>query len=62
MLSNIKMVEKENNKLFYEILPEDYSSYDLSFKVILLGNSNVGKNDLLIKATKKNLKIIIWLL
>ena len=23
----------------YEVLPEDYSSYDLSFKIIVIGNS-----------------------
>ena len=26
-------------KLAYEVLPEDYSSYDLSFKIIVIGNS-----------------------
>ena len=48
------MEERENNELAYEILPEDFPHYDLSFKIILLGDSNVGKNDLVIKATKKN--------
>ena len=47
------MKEIENIELAYEILPEDYSQYDLSFKIILIGDSNVGKNDLVIKATKK---------
>ena len=23
----------------YEVLPEDYASYDLSFKIIVIGNS-----------------------
>ena len=55
------MEERENNELAYKILPEDYNKYDLLFKIILLGDADVGKNDLVIKATKKiNLKIIIW--
>ena len=35
-----------------EILPEDYAKYDLSFKIILVGNSGVGKSCLSVKATK----------
>jgi hypothetical protein len=46
------MEERENNKLVYKILPEAFPHYDLSFKIILLGDANVGKNDFEIKATK----------
>ena len=35
-----------------EILPEDYNKYDLSFKIIVIGNSGVGQSCLSIKATK----------
>ena len=28
----------------YEILPDDYTQYDLSFKVIVIGDSGVGKS------------------
>ena len=38
--------ENETQKKEYEVLPEDYSSYDLSFKIIVIGNS--GKNNLFI--------------
>lgn len=34
--------EKEKDKLNYEILIEDFSYFDLSFKIIVIGNS--GKN------------------
>ena len=47
------MEERENNELAYEILPEDFPHYDLSFKIILLGDANMGKNDFEIKAPKK---------
>ena len=36
----------------YEILPEDYPNFDLTFKVIVIGNCGVGKSCLSIKATK----------
>ena len=36
----------------YEILPEDYTQYDLSFKLIVVGDSGVGKSCLTTKATK----------
>jgi len=36
----------------YQILKDDYAEFDLSFKVIVLGNSGVGKTCLTAKATK----------
>ena len=36
----------------YQLLDDDYPNYDLSFKVIVIGNSGVGKSCLSIKATK----------
>ena len=35
-----------------EILPEDYQKTDYSFKLILIGNSGVGKTSITFKATK----------
>ena len=47
------MVDTEEEYNFTtEILPEDYNKYDLSFKIIVIGNSGVGKSCLSIKATK----------
>ena len=43
----------ENKKdLKYEILPTDYSQSDLCFKIIVIGDSGVGKSCLTNKATK----------
>ena len=36
----------------YEILPEEYTQYDLSYKIIVIGDSGVGKSCLTNKATK----------
>ena len=41
-----------NENLSYQTLNEDYSEFDLSFKVIVIGNSAVGKTCLTTKATK----------
>lgn len=47
------MVEQSSNDdLKIEILPEDYSNYDLSFKLIVIGDSGVGKSCLTMRATK----------
>ena len=35
-----------------QILPEDFQNYELSFKIIVIGDSGVGKSCLTMKATK----------
>lgn len=40
------------DELNYEVLPDDYTQYDLSFKLIVIGDSGVGKSCLTLKATK----------
>lgn len=40
------------DKYKIEILPDDYTQYDLSFKIIVIGDSGVGKSCLTNKATK----------
>ena len=37
----------------YEILAEDYTNYDLAFKIIVIGNAGVGKSCLSMQATKR---------
>ena len=36
----------------YDILEENDSSYDISFKIIVVGNSGVGKSCISLKAIK----------
>ena len=38
-LNQNKNITSNNNYKNYEILPEDDSNYDISFKVIVIGNS-----------------------
>lgn len=45
------MVDKLSN-LKCEALPDDFSQYDLSFKIIVIGDSGVGKSCLTMKAAK----------
>ena len=52
-----KEKEKEENVVIkgegYEILKEEYSNYDLAFKIIVIGNAGVGKSCLSMQATKR---------
>ena len=38
--------------LQYEVLPIDYKEYDMSFKIIVIGDSGVGKSCLTLRGTK----------
>ena len=44
----------EEDDFKVELLPEDYAQYDLSFKLIVIGDSGVGKSCLTTKAVKNN--------
>ena len=47
------MTSRTTNRDFnYEILPDDYTQYDLSFKIIIIGDSGVGKSSITSKGTK----------
>ena len=53
LTENIKNeIEETNTKKDYEILSEDYSEYDVAFKIIIIGNAGVGKSCLSNRATK----------
>ena len=45
----------------YEILPEDYPNFDLTFKVIVIGNCGVGKSCTLnVKIKERVIRLQIW--
>jgi Ras-related protein Rab-2A len=46
------------NELDYEILSEDISQVNFSFKIIVIGDSSVGKSSLTLRATKNHFKDI----
>ena len=43
---------ESNENLKAEVLPDDYNQYDLSFKMIVIGDAGVGKSCLTTKAAK----------
>ncbi len=45
---------KKTEDLKYEILTEEFTDYDLSFKIIVVGDSGVGKSCLTMKGTKNH--------
>ena len=47
-------IPKVGQEFKIEMLPEDYPQYDLSFKLIFIGDSGVGKSCLTTKAVKNN--------
>ena len=47
------MNDNHDDNLEYEILPDDYKINDLTFKIIIIGDSGVGKSCLALKGIKK---------
>ena len=43
---------ESNENLKVEVMPDDYNQYDLSFKMIVIGDAGVGKSCLTTKAAK----------
>ena len=51
-MSTSDITPKKEQEYKVELLPEDYPQYDLSFKLIFIGDSGVGKSCLTSKAVK----------
>ncbi len=51
-MSNINIPNKDD--LSYELLPEEYPNYDITFKIIVIGDSFVGKSCLTTRGTKNS--------
>ncbi len=52
MENNSKGIPVEDNEFNIEILSEDYPQYDLCFKLIVIGDPNVGKSSLTTQAVR----------
>ena len=49
---NVISQKEEDDDIEVTIIGEEYKEYDSSFKIIVIGNSGVGKSCLSLKATK----------
>ena len=49
---NQKGLPIEDDEFNIELLPEDYAQYDISFKIIVIGDSSVGKSCLTTQAVR----------
>ena len=49
---NKKFIPIEDDEYNIELLPEEYPQYDISFKIIVIGDSNVGKSCLTSQAVR----------
>ena len=51
---NQKGIPVEDEEFSIELLPEDFAQYDISFKIIVIGDSSVGKSYLTAQAVRSN--------
>ena len=51
---NQKGIPIEDDEFTIELLPEDFAQYDISFKIIVIGDSSVGKSCLTTQAVRNN--------
>ena len=49
---NQKGIPIEDDEFDIELLPEDYAQYDISFKILVIGDSSVGKSCLTTQAVR----------
>ena len=54
MDTNIKGIPINDDEFNIELLPEDYAQYDISFKIIVIGDSSVAKSCLTTQAVRNN--------
>ena len=51
---NQKGIPIDDEEFSIELLPEDFAQYDISFKIIVIGDSSVGKSCLTTQAVRNN--------
>ena len=54
MDTNQKGIPIQDDEFNIELLPEDYAQYDISFTIIVIGDSGVGKSCLTTQAVRNN--------
>ena len=54
MDANQKGIPINDDEFNIELLPEDFAQYDISFKIIVIGDSGVGKSCLTTQAVRNN--------
>ena len=54
MDTNQKGIPIQDDEFNIELLPEDFAQYDISFKIIVIGDSGVGKSCLTTPAVRNN--------
>ena len=54
MDANQKGIPVNDDEFNIELLPEDFAQYDISFKIIVIGDSGVGKSCLTTQAVRNN--------
>ena len=54
MDTNQKGIPVEDDEFKIELLPEDFAQYDIRFKIIVIGDSGVGKSCLTTQAVRNN--------
>ena len=54
MDTNQKGIPVQDDEFNIELLPEDFAQYDISFKIIVIGDSGVGKSCLTTQAIRNN--------
>ena len=54
MDTNQKGIPIPDDEFNIELLPEDFAQYDISFKIIVIGDSGVGKSCLTTQAVRNN--------
>ena len=55
---NQRGIPIDDEEFSIELLPEDFAQYDISFKIIVIGDSSVGKSCLTTQAVRNNVIIL----
>ena len=60
MDANIKGIPINDDEFNIELLPEEFAQYDICHKIIVIGDSGVGKSCLTTQAVRNNFDFSSW--